>query len=412
MKFDELRDSKWFYVLLSIFFATLFWLFVRNTLDPSQDITVRNIPVVLTGENMLEDQGLTVKAISDERVNLNINCPLSISHQLNFNTMSVAVDVSKCSAAENYSLGYTIVYPINVNKDKILVNDRNPSKITVTVDKLNSSTFQIEPRLQGSVAEGYQAGKWSLSQDSVIVSGTAEQVSQIAGVEAVLTGENLTERVSNDVPLVLLDAQGNVLDDLDVKLSVDTVYVTLPIVVLRDIPLTVSLISGGGVNVDNVHDYTVTTHPETITISGEKDDMENLTEISLGSIDLAKVIGVNSFSFPINLDSSLENVSGMSQATVTVTINNLDTATFDVENIDLIQIPEGRAAEKITQMRTIVVRGHEEDLAMLDASQFRIVADLSEQTTTGSIQVPVKVYLNAPSTVGVIGEYNIVVKIS
>jgi len=213
------------------------------------------------------------------------------------------------------------------------------------------------------------------------------------------------------VPLTLLDADGNVLSDLDVKLSIDTVYVMLPIVVVKEIPLTVNLVSGGGVNVEDTRNYTVEATPKTITVSGEESDVENLTEISLGSVDLSKVIGSSNFTFPVNLDSSLENVSGISQAIVKVSIHNLHTKTFDVERIDLIP-PEGRTAEAVTQVSSVVVRGREEDLEQLDQSQMRIVADLSDVTTLGSFTVPVKVYLNASDVVGVIGEYHIVVKVS
>lgn len=412
MKKKNANDRKLIYILLSVFLATVFWLYVREAEDPAQDSHIRAIPVVLTGENILEDQGLTIKSISQETVDLDINAPLSIIHKLRNTNMSISVNVANLSAAGDYSLTYTINFPENVSKDDILVNDRSTYRITVTVDKLNSNTFEIQPRLQGSVAEGYQAGKWSISQDSVIVSGSADQVSQVARVEAVLTGENLTKRTAGDVPLTLLDAEGNVLTDVDVKLSIETVYVALPIVVVKTIPLTVNLISGGGVSVDDTRNYTVDSFPKTITISGEEADMEAITEISLGSIELAKVLGTSSFAFPINLDTSLENVSGITQAIVTVSVNNLSTKTFEVENIDLIQVPEGHRAEAITKMLPVIVRGDELALETLDQSQISIVADLTNVTTIGSCTVPVKVYLNASEKVGVIGEYSIVVKIS
>lgn len=411
MKQFQLKDSKWLYMLLSILLATIFWLFVRETVDPEQDQTIRNIRVDLVGENVLEDQGLTVKDISHDTVNLDVHAKLSVIQKLRSENMRVSVDVSKLSAPGDYSLNYNITYPLNVSAADVMVNQRIPTTVTVTVDRLASQNFSIEPRLQGSIAEGYQAGSWSISQDTVTISGSTDQVSQIAKVEAVLTGEDLTERQSRDVPLTLLDQEGKVLTGLDVKLSIDTVYVTLPIVVVKTIPLEVNFISGGGVNAESENDYSVIIFPETITVSGEKDDLENLDELFLGSVDLAKVVGTNVFTFPIDLDTRLENVSGITQATVTVTVSNLDTKTFDVDNIDLINA-QGRQAECITQVCPVVVRGHQEDLDQLDASQLRIVADLSDVTSTGSCRVPVKVYLNASQEVGVIGEYSIVVNIS
>lgn len=202
------------------------------------------------------------------------------------------------------------------------------------------------------------------------------------------------------------------LTDLDVKLSIDTVYISLPVVVVKSIPLTVNYISGGGVDAADKSLYTAVVFPETITVSGEENDMLNLTEISLGSIDLSKVIGTSSFNFPVELDPRLENVSGINQAVVTVTINNLSTRIFDVENISLINVADGHAATATTQVCNIVIRGPEEELEKIAVSQIRIVADLSDLTSVGSFTVPVKVYLNASQSVGVIGDYYIAVNVT
>ena len=409
----QFRNSKGFYILLSVCMATMLWMFVRQSIDPAQDGVIRNIPVVISGEHVLEDQGMTIKSISTEAVTLKVNAPLSTLERMRSNqAMSVTVDVSKYSVPGEYSLNYTINYPPGVSPDDVLLNERVPAKVGVVIDKLNSATFTIQPRLEGSVAEGYQAGKWSLSQDTVTISGSAEQVGRVSKVEAVLTGENLTQRTAGDVPLRLLDKDGVVLTDLDVKLSIDTVYISLPVVVVKSIPLTVNYISGGGVDAADHSVYTAIVFPETITVSGEENDILDLTEISLGSIDLSKVIGTSSFNFPVELDPRLENVSGINQAVVTVTINNLSTRIFDVENISRINVPDGRSATITTQVCNIVIRGPEEELEKIDVSQIRIVADLSELTSVGSFTVPVKVYLNASQSVGVIGDYYIAVNIT
>ena len=409
----QFRNSKGFYVLLSVCMATMLWMFVRQSIDPAQDGVIRNIPVVISGEHVLEDQGMTVKSITAETVTLKVNAPLSSLERMRGNqAMSVTVDVSKHSVSGEYSLNYTINYPSGVNPDDVMLNERIPAKIGVVIDTLNSATFTIQPRLEGSVAEGYQAGKWSLSQDTVTISGSAEQVGRVSKVEAVLNGEDLTQRTASDVPLRLLDKNGVELTDLDVKLSIDTVYISLPVVVVKSIPLTVNYISGGGVDAADKSLYTAVVFPETITVSGEENDMLNLTEISLGSIDLSKVIGTSSFNFPVELDPRLENVSGINQAVVTVTINNLSTRIFDVENISLINVPDGHAATATTQVCNIVIRGPEEELEKIAVSQIRIVADLSDLTSVGSFTVPVKVYLNASQSVGVIGDYYIAVNVT
>ena len=55
----------------------------------------------------------------------------------------------------------------------------------------------------------------------------------------------------------------------------------------------------------------------------------------------------------------------------------------------------------------------QEAVDAVTASQVRIVADLSNlDLSTGSRTVPVKVYLDGSSEVGVVGEYNISISVS
>ena len=63
--------------------------------------------------------------------------------------------------------------------------------------------------------------------------------------------------------------------------------------------------------------------------------------------------------------------------------------------------------------RQVLIRGTQEAVDAVTASQVRIVADLSNlDLSTGSRTVPVKVYLDGSSEVGVVGEYNISISVS
>ena len=282
----------------------------------------------------------------------------------------------------------------------------------MTVEKLYTSSFNVEFQLKGTVADGYQAGTPAINPETVVVSGPAEQVSRVKKVVAVLETEDLDQRFAGDLPLILLDENGEQITDAEVTLDSPTAYVVLPVVVVKDIPLTVSFQPGGGATID---DITYEINPKSLMVSGAESDMESLNEISLGSVDLSKVVGTNTFTFPIDLDASLENVTGSTSATVTVTVNGLDTRSFDVDNIQMVNIPDGYQVTLATQVRTVKVRGKQEDLNNIDASQLSIVADLSDVDFTGLYSVPaskVKVYLNADSSVGVIGDYTVVVNVS
>ena len=403
----RLKESRWVYILLSILLAIVFWFYVRASVDPNGTATIHNVRVETTGNNVLASQGLAVSEISPQVVELQVEGPNSARTNLlrNRSGLYVRVDVSSCVEGEN-TLRFREVWPEGINYDDLTAQRTN---IVVKVEKLYTKTFDVQFQLDGKVAKGYQMGTPAIEPGQVVVSGPVEQVNQVASVAAILKSEELGERFAGDLPLVPLDKQGKPLTELELTLSAETAYVVVPVVMIKEVPLTVNLLPGGGATEDDaVRDI----DPRTIVVSGAEADLEGLEEISLGSIDLSDVVGTKTFPFPIALDPSLTNESGLTTATVTVTVEGLDTEVFAVSNIQTIYPPEGYNVEIVTQSVLVTVRGPAEELSNIDASQIRVVANLSNVTTQGTQLVPVQVYLNGTSTVGVVGGYTISVNLS
>lgn len=407
---EMLKDRKWAYVLLSVFLAVILWLYVRAEKDPVSDARIRNIPVQITGSSVLSSKGLTVAGLSSDRVSTTLQAPASVLSDISRKNITATIDVSRVDEAGEHTLSYNIVLPTNVNTDGVVIQEKAPETITVTVEKLYTSTLPVEFRFEGSVAKGYQAGTPTIDPVNVTISGAVEQVNRVARAVVVLEAKDLKEQYTGDLPIRLLDANGDELKDLEVELSSKTAYVVYPIVVVKEIPLTVNIIAGGGATQVNISEPLIV--PSKITVAGTQEDIEHLTEISLGSIDLSKVVGTSNFTFTIDLDPSLENVTGITEAKVTVTVSGLETRSFEVGNIKLQNIPRGYSAKADTEAKTVYVRGTADELAMIDSSQLRIVADLKEVTGSGTYTIPVRVYLDAGTEVGVIGDYSIVVSVT
>lgn len=403
----KLLEKRWVCVLLSVLLAIAFWAYVRAAVDPNGTTNIHNVRVETTGANVLASQGLAVSEITPQVVELQVEGPTSARTNLlrNRGGLYVRVDVSSCVEGEN-TLRWREVWPEGVNTDDLTAQR---STVTVKVEKLYSKTFDIRFRLEGKVAGDYQMGTPAIEPAEVVVSGPVEQVNQVDRVEAVLRTAELSERFAGDLELIPVDKQGKSLADLELTLSAETAYVVVPVVMTKEVPLTINLLPGGGATED---DAARKIEPETIVVSGAEADLEGLEEISLGSISLSDVVGTNTFTRPIALDPSLTNESGLTTATIKVTVEGLDTEVFAVNNIRTTNPPEGYTADLVTQSVLVTVRGPAEDLANVDASQIRVVANLSGVTTEGNQQVLARVYLDGTGTVGVIGEYSISVNIS
>ena len=409
----KIRDSKWLYMVLSLLLAVILWMYVMTDLNPEDTKTLYNVPVVFTGLDTLEERGLTISEGANQTVTLSLQATRSVLQQLNNENVSVAINVSNKDTGVQTEVNYTPTYPRSVSNDPITIRSRSPSVIQSTISKWVTREIEVRGSFTGSVAEGFQKGELSISPSTITVSGQEDVVNQIDYAQVVLSQTELSETYTGELPFALVGFNGEAVSAEGLELSSQTVMVTLPVVQLKEVKLTVEVVPGGGATQD---DAKITISPESIMVSGGEDDLESLTEISLGQIELQKIFGTDQITFKIPLDESLTNVSGVSEATVTVSISGLATRTIEVDNIQVIE-PDGYHAELVTTSRLVMIRGSQDAVDQVIPSQIRIVADLSEMgeesIATGTQTVPVKVYLDGTGDVGVVGtDYNVTVTIT
>ncbi|MBE6956359.1 MAG: hypothetical protein E7450_02775 [Ruminococcaceae bacterium] len=405
----KIKESRWVYILLSVLIATTLWLFVRMDEDPEMEKRESGIPVVLSGERVLETQGLMVDQISPADVTLVWKGDWHDVSQLHRDNVSVGIDVSKITEPGEYTLEFTPNYPVTVASSAVSLQSSDPQAIAVTVTKIYSKQMDIEPIFKGSIGDGYQAGEFIVEPEQVQISGAQEKVERIQRVQVVLEQRKMKESFSGALELQFLDENGKAVDTAGLRFSTTSANVYMPIVVVKELPLAVDFVAGGGATVDNI-EYSI--EPKTITVSGPEEVLAHLDHITLGSVDLAHVIGDYTNEYPIYLSAELENISGTDTAQVRVLVSGLVTKTVEVENIQLINVPKGYKAALVTQKRSITLRGTQQALDKVVLAQIRMEADLSDLAATGSYNVPVTVYLYAGNDVGVIGQNNVVVKLT
>lgn len=407
----ERQKNKGLYMVVSVLVAIGLWTYVVGALNPDSSGPVRNLPVTFAGTNVLESRELMITSGLEQTVTLNVTGKRDALLALSADTVSVTIDVSSITQPGQYSSEYQVSYspPPGVSFNSVAIMDRYPQTVSFTVVRQATRTIPIRGTSTGSVAEGYQVGEFSFTPETLEVRGEEALVNQIDYALVTLDQEDMSETYNGDLPYVFVTFTGDVMDPAGLETSDTLIRTTLPVFQLKEVPLTVNIIPGGGATDKNVK---VDIEPESIVVSGAPADLEPLKEISLGDIDLAKVMGSDMLTFPITLSSELTNVSGVAEATVALTMEGLTTATLEVNNIELIHCPEGYTASAVTQTRQIQIRGAADAVNAVAASQLLIVADLANTVTaTGTQTIPVKVYLNGCNDVGVVGDYNIVVSV-
>lgn len=415
----KILDSKALYVVLSIAIAVVMWFYVTSMDGNQASKPIRNITITFSGEEQLESNGLMIAGDAPS-ANITVKAKPAVLAQLTDKTVELVVDVATIERAGDYTLAYTVKLPSYISASQVQIINEGTGNVSFTVAEYRQREIELRGKFEGTTAEGYLAGDqedFVFSPNKITISGQAELVNQVSYAEVVVTGENLSENVRGDFPYRFIGASGDVIDNLDVECSVATVHTTFPILATADIPLKVELVAGGGVSLDQV---TCTLSQESLTVAGSKTAVEAIQSegsIVLGTIDLGTVHDGDVITFDIALTDELTNISGVTQVTATIDLDDsLKSKTVEVTNIDCISPPDGWAAKALTQMVEVEVRGSQELLDAVTPDKIRVVADLKDiNQAAGQYTVTANVYLDSVGTrdqIDVVGrDYKIVVSL-
>ena len=415
----KILDSKTLYVVLSIAIAVVMWFYVTSMDGNQASKPIRNINITFSGEEQLESNGLMI-AGDAPTANITVKAKPAVLAQLTDKTVELVVDVATIERAGDYTLAYTVKLPSNVSASQVQIINEGTGNISFTVAEYRQREIELRGKFEGTTAEGYLAGDqedFVFSPNKITISGQAELVNQVSYAEVVVTGDNLSDTVRGDFPYRFIGASGDVIDNLNVECSVATVHTTFPILATADIPLEVELVEGGGVSLDQVK---CTLSQESLTVAGSKTAVEAIQSegsIVLGTVDLGTVHDGDVITFDIALTDELTNISGVTQVTATLDLDDsLKSKTVEVTNIDCISPPDGWAAKALTQMVEVEVRGSQKLLDAVTPDKIRVVADLKDiNKAAGQYTVTANVYLDSVGTrdqIDVVGrDYKIVVSL-
>lgn len=407
---NNLKKHKAFYIVLSILLAIVLWAYVVNVENPDIEKTVSDIPVTFLGENALAEENLMVTSDKTATISLRLQGKRQTLTQLSRDNITITADLSKLMTTGLHQVAYELRFPSYITVGgNVTILDRSSNYVDVTLGRMVTKTVPVEVRFEGNVASGYVGDELQISPNTIEISGEEQAIAKVKSAHAVLAGKDLTETLTADLTYQLMDLDGNEVSSNEIQKNVETVSVTLPVVVAKDIPLKVALQEGGGAREEHAE---VEIEPASIVLSGGETELKGLESIVIGTVDLARVISSGEMEFAIPLPENVKNVSGVETAKVSVTIEGLETQTVQVTDLDVINVPSGRTAALVTKSLEVMVRGTEEALALVRPYNLRAVADLSELTgAVGDYNVPVTVTLTGTGGAGVVGEYKAVVSI-
>ena len=409
-KKNKLMDSKVLWAVISLLASLFIWVYITGTQEEIITQSFNNVEVQFVGEDTLQaTRGYVVNNISAETVSVKISGTRGNIGSLSASDVKAVIDVSLISSTGRLTQYFTLTYPDNVNADAVSLESSNPETISFDVTRMSKKPVPVEAKFVGSTAEDYIAGEIEFEPKTIWVSGPESELEKIDHIYVEMGGDDLTMTRSADIPVVLIDTDGNTMDSTGLEFDVPTVTVTIPISMMKEVPLYIQCVYGAGATEANT---VIKIEPSTITISGDTSVVSGINRIDLTTIDLTDFSLTFQDTFSIPLPDGVENVTGTTQADVSIEITGVDTKIFTLTNISYRNLPSGYTVEEITTRSLEVrIRAPQEVLDQIQPSNLSAVADLSDISQSGDMFVPVRIVVDGFTDAGAVGDYSIGIRI-
>ena len=410
-RMNRIIGSKAFNIFFAILVSLALWLYIAYAENSDVTQPYNNIEINFTGGDEVSERNLSVTNIDTNTLSLKIRGKRNVISKLSKNAILVTADMSVISNSGVFQVPYTVEYEgLSYNSNNLYIEEASVDYITVTVSKMMDVVLPVTGQYKGSVVDGYRAEPMEFSPQSVTVSGPEEIVSTLHHALVLLQRDTVSKTVTDTLAYKLIDVDGQEVPTDNIKLATEKIKVTLPIVMVKDVSLSVKLVPGAGASEENTK---VTIRPSQITLSGDAETLENMNTITLDTIDLTDFASTFTETYSIAIPNGVTNLTGTSEATVTVQVLGMSTTRLSVTNIRTQNVTDGYVASIVTQSLDVTVRGTSSDISQLKADNIWIVADLSDLgNAAGTFSVDAKVHIDGFPDMGAVGDYKITVSLA
>ena len=380
--------NKIWRIALSTLIAFALWLYVVTVVTPEAEDIFYDIPVSYQND-VLDERGLMIVS-ETPTVTLKLKGNRSDLNELNANNITILVNLAAIQAPGTQMVGYNVTFPGNIPSNAIQILSQSPNILQLKVENKIKKPVPVVLDFQGAVPEGYIADKDNPLLDTayVEVMGPESSVSKIEKALIKVDLTNQSESIIGAYEYLLCDEAGEPVDAQMVTTNVENVNLSVKIQRIKEVPLTVQIVDGGGATADSCK---IELSRDSIWVSGSENKLRDLNEVELGTINLAELkADTNTLTFDVILPEGVSNMTGETQVTATVTFPELSRKklTISMDKFQSVGVPEGAVINWITEVVEVELRGPKDLIKNITENDITVTVDFSGEDMGSISKLP------------------------
>ncbi|MCD8107894.1 MAG: hypothetical protein LUE20_08060 [Oscillospiraceae bacterium] len=415
------KSGNFYLMLFSIVLAFVIWIIMSLTVFPETTITLKDVPIDFSLDGSYADvAGISVMKTSVDTVNVVISGERYLIGDYTADDIHVTVNVDAVRATGSYELSLVVT---SVSGDTIEVEQIEPSTVKVDFDYMVSKTYSVEDgTLVADVSNLTAADGYIIDEDEITISpstielyGPQDYIDQITSVAVKIDNSAIIQStMTSNLNSVILYRGNDEFTSEDVTIDNESFEVTVPVYLLRTIPLDITLTS----NVDSfdLSSIAYSINPSSITVRSQNENVNSITNINLDYISVNKITVGSVFSVSIAENANYENISGIDTATVTFDLEGYAEKVVTVSNSQ-IYILNSTDDKLVTveqaQIQNVILVGPEDVLEQISSSDVVAEIDMLDyaNTTSSYTIMDLTIYVPGYDNVWSYGTYRVYVSI-
>ena len=355
-------------LILAMLLAVAVWVAAILQNDPFDVRTLATVPVT-----PMNQPANTVFFEGDPAwVSINARAQQSVLDALKAADFVVQMDLS------NVEPGVSTSVPVSVTTtiEAVRIESFEPQQQTVLLEALSSISVPVTIEVAGQVATGYYASsRVTVAPGDVTVRGPVPNLEEVASAKGTVNVDGANADVVERVPVVLLNAQGDVVTGLDW----DPNQVEVRVPVLRRVGYKPEVLVVPDVRGDPAEGYrrgSVAVSPSTVTLAGPPLVLNDLPGfVRTEPITITGMTQVLTERIPLSMPTNVVAV-GVNYVTVTVSILPVLSSRAMTSTVEVQGLHQGWTATLSPDTVDVILVGPDAVLAELGPEDVQVFVNL------------------------------------
>ena len=396
-------------LLLSVIGAIIAWMAVTIVVQPGTTTTITNVPVDFTYDSSAyTSRGLSIVSAPEKSVNLKLSGDgytiggLSASDFVVYPDWSSVRDSGEKTLRLQVRSQSALLTGVSVSID-------GDNTVDVVFDVVEEKTLPIQVTTNYlSIADGYILYGTDVSKETVTLSGPSSELSEVEICTAEVTHNgDLTDSVTLDTPLRFYTRSGKEIKFDYTTLEAESVEVTLQVYKIATLPVTVSFINAPRDFDSSVLSYALS--KKTLNVAGPETQIDRLSSLSIGTIDLSTFALNKVYEMPIELPTGIHLLDNLTNITVSFDSSRLETKTMNLPAacVQVVNLPSTYTLTVETErLMNVTLCGPSGSLEALTPEQVVIEIDADDfSVALGQQNIACRLYVPSNGKIFALGSY-------